>query len=220
MAAAIVSTTGAEQIHWNLGDLYEGDQAAAVEADLARADGLAEEFASATRGRVGELDAAGMVAAIQRMEEIDEIQGRASTYAVLNFTTDMADAARGALLQKVREALTQTATKLVFFSLEWLAVPEEAADRLLADPALANYRYHLQSARRYRPHVLSEPEEKVIVEKSLTARSAWDRLFDELAAAVRVTLDGREKSLEEALAAMHTADPEARRAVAEAITAG
>jgi oligoendopeptidase F len=217
-SATATPTTGAEQIHWNLEDLYSGDQVAAVEADLARADRLAEDFASAIRGRVAELDAAAMVAALQRMEEIHEIQGRAAAYAFLHFTTDMADAPRGALLQKVQEALTQTGTKIIFFSLEWIAVPDEKAAALVADPALAGYRHHLEAARRYRPYVLTEPEEKIFVEKSVTARSAWDRLFDELTSAVKVKLDGEDHSLDESLAAMHTSDPEQRRKIAEAVT--
>ena len=220
MSSATVTRTGAEQIHWNLDDLYSADPAASVEADLRRADQLAEEFAASTRGRVAELDAAGMVAALQRMEEILEIQGRAAAYAFLNFTTDMADAPRGALLQKVQEVATQTGTRIIFFGLEWIALPDEQADKLLSDPGLATYRHYLESARRYRPHVLSEPEEKILTEKSVTARSAWSRLFDELASAVRVKVDGAEQTLEEALAGLYSDDPEQRRKLAEAITEG
>ena len=210
--------TGAEDVHWNLTDLYTGDQPSAVQADLERADHLALAFAEKTRGKVASLDAAAMVAALQRLEEIHEIEGRASAYAFLNFCTDMADPARGALLQKVQEAITKTGTHLIFLSLEWIAVPDDVAANLLSEPALAQYRHHLESERRYRPYVLTEPEEKVLVEKSVTARAAWDRLFDELTGAVKVAVDGAEKSLDEALAGLHSADPEERRRLAEAVT--
>jgi len=210
--------TGAEDIHWNLADLYSGDQAAAVLADLARADALAQAFAEEQRGHVASLDAPAMVAALQKLEEIHEIQGRASAYAFLSFCTDMADPERGALLQKMQEAITQTGTHLVFFTLEWIAVSDEAARELLVDPAIAAYRHHLESERRYRAHVLTEPEEKILVEKSLTARGAWDRLFDELTGAIKVSVDGVEKGLDEALAGLHSSDPERRRSLAEAVT--
>ena len=219
--ATATPTTGAEDIHWNLGDLYPGEHPAPlVEADLAQAEELAQELAANTRGRVAGLDAAGLVDVLKRMEEIHEIEGRASAYAFLHFATDMADAPRGALLQKVQEAITRTGTHLIFFSLEWIEVPDDAAARLLADPVLVNYRHHLEAARRYKPYVLSEPEEKILVEKSVTARSAWDRLFDELASSIRVQLDGEEKGLEVALAALHSEDPEERRKVAAAVTEG
>jgi oligoendopeptidase F len=220
MATATASTTtGAENIHWNLADLYPGDDAAdTVAADLKRADQLALQVASDVRGQVASLDAAALAEVLRRMEEIHDIEGRAATYSFLHFATDMADPRRGALLQKVQEAISQTGTHLVFFTLEWIAVADDAAARLLGDPALANYVHHLQSARRYKAYVLTEPEEKILVEKSVTARNSWDRLFDELTGSVRVKLDGGEKGLDEALAALHSPNPVERRDVAEAVT--
>jgi oligoendopeptidase F len=218
MATATQATTGAEQVHWNLEDLYSGDQAAAVASDLRRSDELARAFEEDLRGQVASLDAAGMVSALQRMEEIHDIQGRAASFAFLNFATDMADPVRGALLQKVQEAITQTGTHLIFFSLEWIEVTDADAAKLLADPGVAGYRHHLESARRYRPYVLTEPEEKVMVEKSVTARSSWDRLFDELASSVKVKSESGEKGLDEALAGLQSADAEARRELAQAVT--
>jgi oligoendopeptidase F len=220
MAAATepARITGAEDIHWNLDDLYTGDRAAAVEADLRRADDLAQAFAAEVRGTLAGLDATGMVEAVRRMEGIEEILGRAASYAFLHFCTDMADAPRGALLQRVEEAMTQTGTRLLFFNLEWIAVSDEAALTLLADPVLAPYRHHLESARRYRAYVLTEPEEKVMVEKSVTARTAWNRLFDELASAIKVEVDGERKTLDDALSKLHQADRGTRRSVAAAVT--
>jgi len=220
MATATANTTtGAENIHWNLADLYPGDDAAdTVAADLKRADQLALQVASDVRGQVASLDAAALAEVLRRMEEIHDIEGRAATYSFLHFATDMADPRRGALLQKVQEAISQTGTHLVFFTLEWIAVADDAAARLLGDPALANYVHHLQSARRYKAYVLTEPEEKILVEKSVTARNSWDRLFDELTGSVRVKVDGGEKGLDEALAALHSPNPVERRDVAEAVT--
>jgi oligoendopeptidase F len=218
MATATEATTGAEEVHWNLEDLYSGDQATALAVDLGRSDELARAFEEDLRGRTASLDAAGMVSALQRMEEIHDIQGRAASFAFLNFATDMADPVRGALLQKVQEAITQTGTHLIFFSLEWIEVPDDAAAKLLADPDLAAYRHHLESARRYRPYVLTEPEEKVMVEKSVTARSSWDRLFDELTSSVKVKTEAGEKGLDEALAGLQSSYAEARRQLAQAVT--
>jgi oligoendopeptidase F len=219
MSSATVASTGAEKIHWNLEDLYQGDdQVAAVEADLRRTEDLARAFAEEVRGKVGSLDAEALADALRRMEEIHDIQGRAASFAFLNFATDMADPARGALLQKVQEEITQAGTHLIFFSLEWIEVPDDTAAQLLADPTLATYRHHLESARRYRPYVLSEPEEKIMVEKSVTARSSWDRLFDELTGSLRVKMDGEDKVLDEALAALHSSDAATRRSVAQSVT--
>jgi oligoendopeptidase F len=212
------TATGAENIHWDLTQLYPGDGRAGVETDLSRAEELALDFEKAYRGRVASLGAEAMADALRRLEEIQDIAEKAMSYAFLDFSTDVADPARGALLQKVQEAGTQLGTHLLFFNLEWIAVPDEAAAEMLAEPALDNYRHHLESARRYRPHVLSEPEERILTEKSVTARAAWDRLFEEACTAIRVRTGGSEISLDEALARLHGGDQEGRRRLQQEIT--
>ena len=94
-------------------------------------------------------------------------------------------------MQKVRERNTQIETELLFFDLEWSAVDDDVAEALLADPALEHYAQVLRSQRRYKPHQLSEPEEKISAEKSLTGISAWGRLFNELLSDLRVSSTNR-----------------------------
>ena len=60
----------------------------------------------------------------------------------------------------------------------------------------------------------------ILSEKSVTGRSAWARLFNELDAAITVRLDDREASLEEGLSLLQAPDREVRRRAAEAVTAG
>ena len=81
-------------------------------------------------------------------------------------------------------------------------------------------RHYLESARRYRPHLLSEPEERILADKALTANSAWVRLFSELTSAITVDLDGSAVSLEEGLSQLMSPDRDVRRAAAEAVTVG
>ena len=82
-------------------------------------------------------------------------------------------------------------------------------------------RHYLEAARRYRPHLLSEPEERILSDKSLTAASAWVRLFSELTSAITVDLGAEtgSVSLEEALSRLQSPDREVRRAAADAVTA-
>ena len=54
--------------------------------------------------------------------------------------------------------------------------------KLLADTDLAHYRHYLEQKRAWKPHYLSEPEEKVLDEKAVTGRAAFVRLFDETVA--------------------------------------
>ncbi|MGB9183173.1 MAG: M3 family oligoendopeptidase [Solirubrobacteraceae bacterium] len=204
---------------WDLDALADGQPEGGVQRQLEEANRRAGAFASAYAGRLGELDAVGLTTAMQELAAISELVGKAGSYASLRFATDTADPARGALLQLVQERATEIETKLLFFELEWAALPDERADALLEDPALDFCAHHLRSARRYRPHLLSEPEEKIMAEKAIASQSAWSRLFGEQLAALRVALDGEELSLEVALSRLQSPDRDLRATTAEAVSA-
>jgi oligoendopeptidase F len=211
--------TGAETVAWDLTDLYAGQDDPRLDRDITDALGRARAFREQYRGHVAELDAAGLSSAVAELEDIESVFVRAQNFAFLSFATDTADPARGALLQRVEEQSATLSTEVLFFGLEWVAVPDERAGALLADPLLAPYRHYLASARRYRPYLLSEPEETLLAEKALTSTSAWSRLFTELSSALRIRLEPTSVSLEEALARLQQPDREVRRQAAEAITA-
>jgi oligoendopeptidase F len=209
---------------WDLGPLVEGDGEAGVSKMLDEAVAGASRFAGTYAGKVAELSQSALEQAMHELERIYDLVGRAGSYASLRFATDTADPSRGALLQRVQERATEVETKLIFFELEWAAIDDERTDQLLAEPAeggadgLAFCRHYLRSARRYRPHLLSEVEEKLLAEKSISSRSAWDRLFGELVAALRVGLDDQEVTLDVALSRLQLAERSTRQAAAEAVT--
>ncbi len=207
---------------WNLEDLVDGEGEAGVHRRLDLAHERAQAFAGRYAGHVAELDADGLRAAMEELVEIHDLVSRAGHYASLAFAVDTADPKNGALLQAVEEKSTGLQTTLLFFDLEWAAVPDEQADELLAADGLDFARHHLRSERRYRPHLLSEPEEKILAEKSLTGRSAWTRLFEEQTSAISVELPGEDApvKLEIALSRLQSPDREQRRVAAESVTAG
>ena len=216
----------AADIAWDLDTLIEGTD---IDALMDRSDDLTARIAE-YRGRVAELDADGMATAMQLMAELQEAQGRAGYFAMLRFSENTADPERGALMMRVQERSTTLATQLVFFELEWAAVDEAHVERLLQDPALDFCAHHLRSMHRYRDHMLSEAEEQLLTEKSVSGASAWVRLFDEQTSAITVDLpaslvggEGDEPAtvpLEAGLSMLQHPDREVRRTAAEAVTAG
>ncbi|GAC1320439.1 MAG: M3 family oligoendopeptidase [Thermoleophilaceae bacterium] len=211
-----------ERTTWELDPLVDGRGEEGVEALLEQADSLAELFSSRYAGAIGGLDAGALAQALHDLEHLYELVGRASSYAGLRFSTDTADPARGALLQHVQERATAIETRVLFFELEWAAVPDERADELTQSSDLEFARHFLETARRYRPHLLSEPEERILAEKSVTGRGAWSRLFSEATAAIRVELPeqaGEPVALEVALSRLHSPERPVREQAAAAVTA-
>jgi oligoendopeptidase F len=204
---------------WDLDPLVDGEGEAGVDRMLDAAITAASEFADRYAGKVGELGVDGLARAMHELERIHELLGRAGSYAALRFSTDTADPTRGALLQRVQERGTEVETKLLFFDLEWAALDDQRAEELLsAGDELDFCRHHLQTVRRYRPHLLSEQEEKLLAEKSISSQSAWARLFGEVVAALRVDLDGDEVTLDVALSRLQLADRDTRKAAADAVS--
>ncbi len=216
---------------WDLEPLVEGEGKEGVERRLGEALERARTFAERQAGKLGELDSQGLREAMSELAEIYELVGRAGYYAALRFSTDTAEPANGALLQWVQEQETALQTTLLFFELEWAALPDERAEELLGGEGLDFCRHHLRNVRRYREHLLSEPEEKILAEKALTGAGAWMRLFEELTSAIEVALpptgadapeaaNGDAKvALDVALSRLSLPDRDLRRGAAEAVTA-
>ena len=205
---------------WDLEPLVEGRGASGAEQLLLEARDRASDFAERHRGRVAELDAAGLTDAMHELAAIHDLAGRAGSYVMLWFTLDTTDPPRGALLQKGRELGAAIETQLLFFELEWNQLPEERAAELLAADGLDFCRHYLRTLRRYRPHQLTEPEERIAAELDVTGASAFRRLFTERISAVEVQLPEREEPapLEEALSRLQDPDRDVREAAAKATT--
>ncbi len=176
---------------WDLEPLVDGRGADGARAQLTEALERSQAFAARYAGKLAQLDSAGLEQAMRELGAIQELVGRAGTYAGLGFSVDTADPVAGALMQEVQERGTEIETTLLFFELEWAALDGEQAEGLLADERLAFCGHYLRNARRYREHLLSEAEEKILAEKSVTGASAWSRLFDELTSAIEVRLPGQ-----------------------------
>ena len=215
---ATTELTGAEEVAWDLSDLYDGGDDPRIEQDVEQAETAAAAFRELYYGRVAQLSPDELRTAIEEREKIESAFTRAIYYAHLWFSTDMSDSQRGALVARLTEKGAALDTQLLFFGLELAALEDEQADALLASDELERWRHWLRTVRKFRPYILTEPEEKILTEKSVSGFSAWDRLYDELLGAIRVDLDGDEIGFEEAMSKLYSADRDLRRRASEAVT--
>ncbi|MCS7045172.1 MAG: M3 family oligoendopeptidase [Gemmataceae bacterium] len=221
----VASTPSAAGVTWDLTDLYAKLDDPALAADLQTAQARAKAFEQTYRGKIASLtraDADLLAAAVREFESINEQMDRPLAFASLVHAAQTDVPKHGALLAHTREQRTAINKHLIFFELEWLQLDDRVADDLAADPKLARYRHWLQHKRAWKPHYLSEPEEKILDEKAITGKAAFTRLFEEITAGLRLSLAGPEGtshlSLQEALAKLYDPDRDLRRRAADAIS--
>lgn len=222
-------TSSAAGVRWNLNDYYKSEKDPAIDKDLKEALARAQAFERKYRGFFARKPAptgAALVKLLQEYEDILSTRDRPHIYAHLLFASDTQNPAYGRLLQQMQQRSTEISRHLIFFTLEWCAADDKLAAKLIADKACARYRHYLEAARRYKPHLLSEPEEKIIDELENTGSRAFMRLFDELQGAARFTVKGKGKEKprqlteQEALSLLYDPDREVRKAAAEGLSAG
>ncbi len=214
-----VSVAGQGLPEWDLSDLYDGPQSQKLAADLDEAALRAGAFVRAHAGRLAGYDAPSLAAALSEYEQIDEILGRASSYAGLLFSGDSSDSHIARFSQQVSERATAISSDLVFFALELNRIDDAELATRTRDPALARWSPFLRDLRVFRPHQLSDEIERVLHEKEVTGRSAWSRLFDETMAGLRVRISETELTIGDALNRLSDRDRSVRETAAHAIGA-
>ncbi|MDG1970864.1 MAG: oligoendopeptidase F, partial [Paracoccaceae bacterium] len=79
---------------WRLEDLYPGMDSPELRTDLDWLKSKIASFAEDYKGKLADLDAAGMLACIRRYEAISSKAGRVMSFAGLLFQQNMSDSAR------------------------------------------------------------------------------------------------------------------------------
>ena len=144
---------------WDLTDLLKAP-AEQFDAFSRELDGLVARFEACRSELSADMAAERFLDVMRLGEHIAEISTRLSAYAYLWFAESTKDQVARAFKNRVEERLTGLQNRMLFFELWWQSVDAANADRLLA--ASGDLRYHLETIRRFTPHTLSEPEEKIV----------------------------------------------------------
>ncbi|HSK38900.1 MAG TPA: M3 family oligoendopeptidase [Arenibaculum sp.] len=217
--AAAVESIGSDRDlpNWDLSDLYPGMGSPELERDLKRMEAEAKGFHGRFAGRLAELDGGAFGRAVAEYEAIDETLSRIMSYAYLVYAGDMNDAKIGKFFQSMQERVNAISTHLLFFTLEINRIEEDTLRTRLAAPELARYAPWLNNIRLFREHQLSDEVERLLHEKHVVGRAAWNRLFDETIAGLRFRIGDRDLTMSEALNRMSDRSAERRREAASEI---
>lgn len=218
--------SGAEGIRWDLSDLYSDLKDKKIERDLNNLFKRSVAFEKKYRGKINsnKLTPKFLLGAVQELEAISETIGKLLSFAYLVFAGDTGKPENGAFLQMIQEKSTEARKHLMFFELEWIKLSNKKVSTLLENKSLTQYKHFLLQERMYKPHRLSEDEEKILDEKANTGSRAFKRLFDEVLNNVKfkIKLDGKNQTMSETeiLALLYDPDRIKRKAGAKSLTIG
>lgn len=161
---------------WSLAPLYPSYES----AELQSAFDMIEEQVTSFEGVRGKLNSdistEQFIQVIQASEEMTRVANKLYSFAGLSFTADTQDQAAQSLYSRAQQFLAEIENRTLFFSLWWKEVDEENAKRLMS--VSGDYRYFLEALRLFKPHTLSEAEEKVVNLKNVTGTNALTTLYD------------------------------------------
>ena len=177
---------------WNLTDLIK-DPVGQFDAYLADLEAKVARFESSRTQLAPTMAGEEFRRLLDLSQEIAESSSRLGAYAYLWFSENTKNLEARSFRTKVDERLTALNNRLLYFDLWWQGVDQDNARRLMT--GTGSLRYHLETIRRYRPHTLSEPEEKIINIKNITGRSAVNQLYDVVTNSFTFTLAVKGKRL-------------------------
>ncbi|WP_264665346.1 M3 family oligoendopeptidase [Azospirillum fermentarium] len=203
---------------WDLRDLYPSMDGPELKADLDRMEAASKAFHKTYAGRVAHVDGAELARAVAEYERIDEVLSRVMSYAGLVYSADQTDPVIGKFYQSMQERVNGISTHLVFFTLELNHIGDDEFRARLAESAdLARYAPWLNDVRLFRDHQLSDEMERLLHEKNVVGRAAWNRLFDETIASLRFPIGGKDLTCAEALNRLSDRSAAVRRDAAEVV---
>ena len=164
-----------KQSPWSLTDLFPALDSPEMKAGFDELEIKVVEFEALRSSLSSEMPQEVFLNAIQLLEAISRLANQIADYAGLSFSADTQDQVIQAFQSDVESRMATISNRTLFFSLWWKGLEETAAERLMAGSG--DYRYWLEEMRHFKPHTLTEPEEKIINIKDVTGAKAIVNLY-------------------------------------------
>jgi oligoendopeptidase F len=147
---------------WDLSSLFKND--AAWEKAFTPWEKRIEGFAK-FKGKLGE--SADMIAqCLEFDQDFDRAAERLGTYANLKTAEDTGNSTYQRMMGRFRNAASRAGQAASYIRPEIMAIPAAKMKKFMADPRLADQKLLLTRLLRYKPHTLSDGEEKLLAMQS------------------------------------------------------
>jgi oligoendopeptidase F len=163
---------------WSLSDLFPALDSAETKSAFERLEAEAAQFEARRQQLTADITRAAFMQIVHEYEKLNNQAYRIYGFANLLFTSDTQDQASIAFLGQVEQFMATLQNRTLFFSLWWKDIDDENAERLMAESG--DYRYWLEEMRHFKPHTLTEAEEKIVNIKNVTGGSAIRNLYDSI----------------------------------------
>jgi len=150
------------------------------------------------KGKLG-ASAKNLAECLEFEKELDLKLERLYHFASLQLSEDNANTQYLARVGQIRNLFTKIGEAFAFVVPEIQAIDDQTFTKFMVDPALAEWQIKLHKIRRLKPHVLSEPEERILA-LGAAALNGYDDTFSQLTDVdmkfgVLIDDTGREKPL-------------------------
>jgi oligoendopeptidase F len=165
-----------KQTSWSLSDLFPAHDSPEMKAAFDELDVKVVEFETLRPSLSAVLPEGAFLDAIQLLEAISRLANLIADFAGLSFAADTQNQVIQAFQSEVETRMAILTNRTLFFSLWWKGLDETAAEKFMA--VSGDYRYWLEEMRHFKPHTLTEPEEKIINTKNVTGSTAIINLYN------------------------------------------
>lgn len=174
----LINTDSAEQIRWDLSDLYAHPNDLQLHQDKRTILERSKAFAKRYCDNIVELSAEELLVALEEYEELEAMRMRINAYCTLSWTIDTDDPTLGKLYSDNDAFQAEVTTSLRAFERAWANAPA-SVERHLNHPKLRKYRHYLKRLRLKQAHLLPEREEALLSQLSLSGSERWVRFYEE-----------------------------------------
>ncbi len=184
-----------KQKRWSLDDLFPAPDSPAIKIAFDQADQLVAHFETRRGELKDDITAENFLSIIQDLEAITESRNKLGGYAQMKFTENTQDQMVTALVARTDQFSAEIENRTLFFSLWWKGLAEASVKRLLE--ISGDYRYWLEAMRQFKPHTLSEAEEKIVNIKNVTGVNSVNTLYNAITNryVYKIEVDGEQKEL-------------------------
>ena len=203
--------------NWDLSDFYSSTKDKKIAANIKTIAAETAIFVKEFRNKVEKLSAPALFEAIKRYEDIAEKIGKISSYSQLLYASDLSNQTYVSFHQDTNETLNKIESEMIFFTLELNKIDDQKLATLLKNSKLKKYQPFLRDTRAFKKYQLSEELEKFSLEKNITGRAAFVRLFDETVNNLKFYYRGKVLNSQEIFDLLSNHNGEVRKDAAKAI---